>query len=80
LSCSRNESSTAFLIHWWVTQSPSIFLGDAQAAFVEPAEDFGNGFADALRGLPGCSELRFLPRLLDDLLDCLHGCFPRVLK
>jgi len=27
------------------------FFGDAQLAFVEPAEDFGDGFADALWGL-----------------------------
>ena len=32
LSARRNDSSTAFLIHWCVIHAPSVLLGDAQAA------------------------------------------------
>jgi hypothetical protein len=52
----------------------SNLFGDAQGALVELVDDACHGFADGCRGLAGLQRAAVFPRLIDDLLDCLHDC------
>jgi hypothetical protein len=60
------------LIHWWVTQSPSIFSATRSLPWSSWAEHVLDRFADLGRRLAGLDGGAVFPGLFDDLLIILH--------